>query len=157
MMGQTMKTTACLAAVILLLAACGETDTAAGTTPAASPPMQASDAHLTPAAASAVPTAENSKIAENFCYAVHASGNCPELSMRLDTREKVEAMVGSELGTPQSLYAEACMTGLSKATEDKQLCRNAWARFGCGGSVMPNLLQQNPSDKTQQPVLCKFS
>ena len=153
MMGQAMKTTACLTAVILLLAACGETDTAAETT---SSPAQTSDAHLTPAA-SVVPTAENSKIAENFCYAVHASGNCPELSMRLDTREKVETMVGSELGTPQSLYAEACMTGLSKATEDKQLCRNAWARFGCGGSVMPNLLQQNPSDKTQQPVLCKFS
>ena len=152
-----MKTTACLAAVILLLTACDETDTAAETTPVASAPMQASDAHLTPAAVSVVPTAENSKIAENFCYAVHASGNCPELSMRLDTREKVETMVGSELGTPQSLYAEACMTGLSKATEDKQLCRNAWARFGCGGSVMPNLLQQNPSDKTQQPVLCKFS
>lgn len=155
MMGQAMKTTACLAAVILLLAACGETDTAAETTSAASSPAQTSDENVT-AASSVVPTAENSKIAENFCYAVHASGNCPELSMRLDTREKVEAMVGSELGTPQSLYAEACMTGLSKATEDKQLCRNAWARFGCGGSVMPNLLQQNPSDKTQQPVLCKF-
>lgn len=151
-----MKTTACLAAVVLLLAACGETDTAAETTSAVSAPVQTSDVHLTPAAASVVPTAENSKIAENFCYAVHASGNCPELSMRLDTREKVEAMVGSELGTPQSLYAEACMTGLSKATEDKQLCRNAWARFGCGGGEMPNLLQQNPSDKTQQPVLCKF-
>lgn len=150
-----MKTTACLTAIILLLAACGETDTAAETTLAASSPAQTSDEHVT--AASVVPTAENSKIAENFCYAVHASGNCPELSMRLDTREKVEAMVGSELGTPQSLYAEACMTGLSKATEDKQLCRNAWARFGCGGSIMPNLLQQNPSDKTQQPVLCKFS
>ena len=157
MMGHTMKTTACLAAVILLLAACGESNSAAETTSAASAPVQMSDAHLTPAASAVTPTAENSKIAENFCYAVHASGNCPELSMRLDTREKVEAMVGSELGTPQSLYAEACMTGLSKATEDKQLCRNAWARFGCGGSVMPNLLQQNPSDKTQQPVLCKFS
>lgn len=132
----------------ILLAGCG-------TEPPPSPPASAAE---TPApAAPFVRSEESAQAVENFCYALQATGNCPELAMRLDTRETLEAKIGAKVDAPDSPYNEACKSGLAKATEDKQLCRNAWARFGCGGSVMPNLLQQNPFDKTQQPVLCKFS
>lgn len=76
--------------------------------------------------------------------------------MRMDTQAKVENKVGAKIGTPQSPYADACMEGFVKATEDKNLCSNAWKRYGCGGNVMPNLIQQSNSGNSN-PILCKFN
>lgn len=145
-----------------LLAGCGgEPQGSAPADAPASVPVQAAAAAEASAASAPsqtfVPSEKGAQAVENFCYALQATGNCSELAMRLDTRETLEAKIGAKADAPDSPYNEACKSGLAKATEDKQLCRNAWARFGCGGNVMPNLLQQNPSDKTQQPVLCKFS
>lgn len=103
------------------------------------------------------PSKENKQIAENFCYAVHAVGNCNDLIMRMDTQEKVENMINdANLGTPKSPYSDACLSGLVQAQEDKNLCSNAWKRFGCGGNTMPNLIQQSSSSNAN-PILCKFN
>lgn len=101
------------------------------------------------------PGEENNRIAENFCYVIYATGNCNDLIMRMDTREKVEKIVGAEINSPQSPYSDACLEGLMKAQEDKSLCNNAWKQFGCSGSVMPNLIQQSPFGN-DNPILCKF-
>ncbi|EXI62388.1 hypothetical protein MHD_10170 [Mannheimia granulomatis] len=86
----------------------------------------------------------NHKLAENFCYAVQASGNCPDLNMRLDTEAKVEGIVGKKIREPNSPYADSCMKGLNKANNDKKLCENAWEKFGCTGTETAKLLQTNP-------------
>lgn len=101
-------------------------------------------------------TSENQQIAKNYCYVVHAIGNCDDLIMRLDTPNKVEKIVGAEINSPKSPYADACMTGLIEAQNDKKLCSNAWQHFGCNGSVMPNLIQQSSSNNSN-PILCKFN
>lgn len=103
------------------------------------------------------PTKEQNQMAENYCYAVHAVGNCEGLVMRMDTSDKIEQMLGDpDLGGPQSPYSDACLSGLVKAQEDKQLCRNAWQDFGCGGKKTANLIQESPFGKTD-PVLCTFN
>ncbi|AUK45189.1 hypothetical protein A4212_10005 [Pasteurella multocida] len=87
---------------------------------------------------------DNQKLAEDFCYAVQASGSCSDLNMRLDTEGKVNALVGEEIRKPNGKYSESCFNGLKKANNDKKLCSNAWKKFGCNGSVTARLLQTNP-------------
>lgn len=170
-----MKTKALGLVLSLVLTACGGDDPqqqSSAAASAAAPPtasntsLSIENQKMTPEAqesasdatsvSTPLPTAENSVIATNFCYAVHAVGNCEGLIMRMDTRDKVEEIIGDpHLGTPQSLYTDACLDGLIKAQEDKNLCRNAWENFGCGGKKTPNLIQQSPFSNSN-PILCQF-
>ena len=84
------------------------------------------------------------EVAENFCYALQASAQCDNLSMRLDTEEKVNASIGVNIRSPNSPLKDNCNYGLAKAIDDKHLCKNAWDKFGCDGTEMPNLIQENP-------------
>ncbi|WP_037586147.1 hypothetical protein [Stenoxybacter acetivorans] len=85
-------------------------------------------------------TAANKEIARNFCYAIHAIGNCSGLNMRLDTEAKIDKLVGTNIREKGSVFEDDCLDGLIQANEDKNLCSNAWDRFGCNGKIMPKLL-----------------
>lgn len=98
----------------------------------------------------------NHKLAENFGYALQASGNCPELNMRLDTAGKVANVLGEDPSDKNSKYNESYFNGLMKANEDKKLCTNAWKKFGCQGTETARLLQTNPfTNKTGEK--CAFN
>lgn len=86
----------------------------------------------------------NEKLAENFGYAMQASGNCGDLNMRLDTAGKVEKLLGEDPTSKDSQYNEFYSKGLIKANKDKNLCANAWKKFGCQGTETARLLQTNP-------------
>ncbi|MDP8172587.1 hypothetical protein QJU89_05910 [Pasteurella skyensis] len=99
---------------------------------------------------------DNQKLAENFCYALQASGNCNELNMRLDTERKVNALLDEPVRKPNGKYSDSCWKGLKKANNDKNLCTNAWEKFGCYGTETARLLQTNPfTNKTG--AKCSFS
>lgn len=98
----------------------------------------------------------NEKLAENFGYAMQASGNCSDLNMRLDTAGKVEKLLGEDPTSKESKYNEFYSKGLVKANKDKNLCVNAWKKFGCQGSETARLLQTNPfTNKTGEK--CTFN
>ena len=99
---------------------------------------------------------DNHKIAENFCYAIQAVGQCPELNMRLDTEGKVNKLLGAEVRVPNGVYSESCLNGLNKANNDKNLCENAWKRFGCQGAEFAQLIQQSPFGNPSA-ITCKFN
>ena len=88
-----------------------------------------------------------------FCYALHASGNCGALHMRLDTEGKVEAKVGGEFRATGD-HHPACSDGMLWAFEDQErwrraegrelgeqrFCQQAWDDYGCSGAKVPGLL-----------------
>lgn len=111
---------------------------------------------LIAATASANTEKENHKLAEAFGYAMQASGNCPELNMRLDTSDKITKIVGEDPTDKASKYNESYFNGLMKANDDKKLCANAWKRFGCQGKEVAKLLQTSPfTNKTGEK--CTFA
>lgn len=100
---------------------------------------------------------KHEELVESYCYAESAALVCDGLQMRMDTRGKVEAIVGGEVGGPSSKYSEACRAGLAKAIEDESNggCKKAWRDFGCSGTKVAKLIQQNPF-KVSNPTLCTF-
>lgn len=101
-------------------------------------------------------SAEQRESASNFCYALQASAQCEDLSMRLDTEQKVVGHLGMPIRDKDSPLNDDCTKGLLKANQDQNLCQNAWRDFGCGGRVMPNLLQESPF-RNKQAKLCQYS
>lgn len=97
----------------------------------------------------------NEAVAENFCFALQATSQCDNLQMRLDTEQKIETMVGTEIRGPKSPYRDACMAGIAKAFGDTRICETVWHEFGCYGTTQAGLIQQNPFTSSN-PVLCKF-
>ena len=82
----------------------------------------------------ALPPAEAADLIFGFCYALDASGNCSDLSVRLDTEGMVRDMVGQDF---RAARHAACLEGLGRAFSDREqgvLCQNAWAHYGCSGS-----------------------
>lgn len=97
----------------------------------------------------------NHKLAEDFGYALQASGSCSELNMRLDTSGKVAEILGEDPSDKTSKYNESYFNGLMKANDDKKLCVNAWKKFGCQGTETAKLLQTSPfTNKTGEK--CTF-
>ncbi|ETX03637.1 MAG: hypothetical protein ETSY1_46600 (plasmid) [Candidatus Entotheonella factor] len=96
-------------------------------------------------------TEQKKELVTDFCYALQASGSCPDLNIRLDTEDKVEALVGDKVRGGGSPYSDVCMEGIIQATQDESrgLCQLAWQQYGCWGSKMPTLLYQRDD-------FCKF-
>ena len=101
---------------------------------------------------------EKSELVSDFCYALQAAMECDDLKMRLDTEGKVEKQVGGKIRGPKSPYNNACMAGLLKAFEDENngLCSIAWKKYGCSGSKVSRLIQENPF-KIRNGVFCEYS
>lgn len=95
-------------------------------------------------------------LVKSFGYALQASLLCDNLSMRLDTEDKIKEKINAN--TREGVYGEDYMFGFTTAiTDDKKgvVCKEAWLHFGCNGDIEANLLQENPF-KLQNPTLCKY-
>lgn len=102
------------------------------------------------------PTKEDKELVYNFCYALQATAECDNLSMRLDTESKVQEKVqASDIRSSDSAFGDTCTQGISDAVKDKNVCAVAWEKYGCAGSVTPRLLQESPFGN-KNAVLCKF-
>jgi hypothetical protein len=82
---------------------------------------------------------------------------CDDLQMRVDTERKIEKQVGTKIRGPKSPYNEDCLAGLNKAFdyENKGLCKIAWEKYGCNGSKVPRLIQENPFKK-KNGIFCEY-
>lgn len=102
------------------------------------------------------PTKEEKELVYNFCYALQATAECDNLSMRLDTEAKIQEKVQvSEIRSSDSAFGDICTQGISDALKDKNICKVAWEKYGCAGSVTPRLLQENPFNNPNA-VVCQF-
>lgn len=96
-------------------------------------------------------------LVKDFCYALQATMVCKDLNMRIDTETKIEYKVGMKIRGPESPYNQACVKGLSLAFDDEKrgICSKAWKKFGCYGTTIPRLIQENPFRKSDG-IFCKF-
>ena len=98
--------------------------------------------------------ADDSALAESFGYAMQAASQCDELNMRMDT----EGAVSDKLGEPVR-DAEGYKSGLFGAINaddaGENICQVAWQKYGCGGTEVKGLVQQNPFTQNN-PVLCEY-
>lgn len=102
------------------------------------------------------PTKEQKELVYNFCYALQATGQCKNLIMRLDTEPKIQKQLQVEdIRSPNSVFGNTCMQGITDAVKDKNVCVVAWEKYGCAGSVTPRLLQESPFGN-KNAVLCEF-
>ena len=91
----------------------------------------------------------NEALVFGFCYALQAAMVCDDISIRIDTEQKIERKAGGEIRGPASPYNKFCMGGLDAAFKDeniadgnKKLCKKAWEFYGCSGTKIPKLLYQ---------------
>ena len=100
---------------------------------------------------------EPKKLVHEFCYALQATSVCDNLNMRLDTEGKVESQVGGKFRGPKTPFNNECMAGLNQAFEEenKGLCKTAWEKYGCSGTEIPRLLQENPF-RNRNGIFCKY-
>lgn len=101
-----------------------------------------------------VSTQEVKHLVQAFCYALQASLVCENLNMRLDTEGKIENQVGGKFRGQNTQYNDECLTGLNSA-EGKGLCKKAWEKYGCSGTDIPRLIQENPF-KIRDGVFCTY-
>lgn len=100
---------------------------------------------------------KHGKLVQDFCYALQASIVCKDLNMRADTERKIESQVGQKIRGSKSPYNQDCLIGFSKAFEDenKGICSKAWKLYGCYGSMIPRLIQENPFRK-RNGIFCEY-
>ena len=92
-----------------------------------------------------------------YCYVLQASETCDNVDVKMDTEEKIEKQVGGKFREQKTPYSDECLAGMIKAVKDegKGLCTTAWEKYGCHGSEIPRLLQENPF-KNRNGVFCKY-
>lgn len=98
------------------------------------------------------------KLVRAFCYAIQASAVCSELAMRGDTEPRVEQQVGGAFRGPKSPYKNDCWRGLGDAAKDEQdkvICTKAWDKYGCSGTEVKGLLQENAVGNSDAQV-CRY-
>jgi hypothetical protein len=100
---------------------------------------------------------ENKHLVKSFCYSLQAASICDNLNMRIDTEGKIEAKIGEKFRNQTSVYSSDCWAGLNKAFEEenKGLCAVAWKKYGCSGTDIPRLIQENPF-KIKNGNFCKY-
>ena len=99
------------------------------------------------------------QLATGLCYSMQAIGACQNLNMRLGLEQLVNDKVGQEVRNSKSDYFQSCLAGNAAANEDdiaNTLCSNAWERYGCDGSEVVGLLQENPF-QNKDGVFCEFN
>lgn len=99
------------------------------------------------------------QLVKGFCYSLQASMVCDELGVRVDTEEKINKIVGSNIRDKDSPYSKYCLDGLQQVEKDggsAGACDKAWQNYGCYGRKIPNLLQENPF-KNRNGARCEFN
>ncbi|WP_048707408.1 hypothetical protein [Microvirga massiliensis] len=92
-------------------------------------------------------------ITHDFCTADQAGSACPELSMRLDTEQKVEQKFGYKVrGERGTEVFGVCMRALMDFKGSEADCNKAWADYGCQGQKHARLLYMTGSGKS----FCKY-
>ena len=87
-------------------------------------------------------------------YYLSASDLCDNLSMRVDTEEKLEKKLGiKDVREPMQSYYNGTQRAIKN--EHNGLCRDIWEKYGCYGSEIPRLIQESLF-RVKNPVLCEF-
>lgn len=96
------------------------------------------------------------ELVRNFCDALQASGVCDDLSMRLDTRKKVETIVGGKVGGPGGVHHSDCVAAMFAwdGENEAAYCRRARKRYDCRGAVERGLLQDAITN--EKGVFCEY-
>ena len=101
------------------------------------------------------PNNSNTRLANQFGNALQGSLLCDNLQMRFDTENKINTQAGMEVRLSDE-YLEGTNQAIKEyGTNKKRYCKKLWDEYGCNGSKIPNLIQQNPKNKKAK--LCTYS
>jgi len=96
----------------------------------------------------------NAELANQFGNALQGSLLCDNLQMRFDTENKINKQAGMEVRLTNEYLAGTNQAVKEYGTNKKRYCKKLWDEYGCNGSKIPNLIQQNPKNKKAK--LCTY-
>lgn len=99
------------------------------------------------------------QLVKGFCYSLQASLVCKDLSVRMDTEDKIDKIVGSNIRDKDSPYSKYCSDGMQQVDKDggsARACDKAWQSYGCHGKKIPTLVQEN-TFTNKNGIRCEFN